>query len=80
MARKLDAPLVVGYCYRLADGRHRLVVDGTILPDRNLDEAEDVRRLTEHHVRCLERAVRRAPDHWYWVHRRWKTSPPEATT
>ena len=24
----------------------------------------------------LERWVRAHPEHWYWVHRRWKTRPP----
>lgn len=77
---RLNVPLVTAYGYRQPDGRHLLVVDPPVYPDRNLEEDVAVHRLTEHHVRRLEAAVRRAPDHYYWVHRRWKTRPPEETT
>jgi lauroyl/myristoyl acyltransferase len=26
----------------------------------------------------LEGAIRERPDHWYWIHRRWKTPPAPA--
>jgi KDO2-lipid IV(A) lauroyltransferase len=77
---RLNVPLVTCFIFRQPDGRHLAVVDPPVQPDRNLGQDEAVRRLTEHHVRCLEAAVRRAPDHYYWVHRRWKTRPPEETT
>jgi KDO2-lipid IV(A) lauroyltransferase len=39
-----------------------------------LEEAirENARRMTA----AIEEEIRRAPDHWSWVHRRWKTQPP----
>ena len=79
LAWKLDAPLLTGFIYRRPDGRHVARIDPPVEPDRNLDEDEAVRRLTEVHVRRLEAAVRRAPDHYFWVHRRWKTRPPQET-
>jgi len=33
---------------------------------------ENVRRMTA----AIEQEIRRAPDHWNWVHRRWRTQPP----
>ncbi len=72
---KLDVPLVTGHIYRRADGRHIIRADPPIYPDRSLPEEHAVRALTEHHVRRLEEAVRRAPDQYYWVHRRWKAGP-----
>lgn len=40
-------------------------------------DAEVVRIMTEINRR-LECAVRRAPEQWFWPHRRWKSSPPES--
>ncbi len=36
------------------------------------DAVGDTRRIQA----ALERAIRRDPDQWLWIHRRWKTRPP----
>jgi KDO2-lipid IV(A) lauroyltransferase len=33
--------------------------------------------ITQRFTSALERLVRMAPDQYLWVHRRWKTRPPE---
>jgi len=33
---------------------------------------ENARRVSA----AIEAEIRRAPDHWSWIHRRWKTQPP----
>lgn len=41
------------------------------------EEAEiEAHRLAELYTRKVEEYVRRHPDHWFWVHRRWRTRPP----
>jgi KDO2-lipid IV(A) lauroyltransferase len=40
------------------------------------DEQEDVRRLTAELSRSVESYVRKYPEQWLWIHRRWKTRPP----
>jgi KDO2-lipid IV(A) lauroyltransferase len=80
LAWKLRCPIITGHILRLADGRHRLVVEPPIYPDPDWDEETAVRKLTEFHVQRLDAAVRKAPDHYYWLHRRWKTRPPEEMT
>ncbi|PYS33538.1 MAG: lipid A biosynthesis acyltransferase [Acidobacteria bacterium] len=42
---------------------------------RSGDEEEDVRRLTQALTSVVEKYVRRYPDQWLWIHRRWKTRP-----
>jgi len=37
---------------------------------------EEILVNTAHFTRLLENYIRRFPDHWLWVHRRWKTRPP----
>ena len=43
---------------------------------RTGDDAADVRENTQRFTRTIENYVRRYPDQWLWVHRRWKTRPP----
>ncbi len=44
--------------------------------ERTGDEAEDVRRLTASFMASIENVVRRYPEQWLWIHKRWKTRPP----
>ena len=40
------------------------------------NEEEDVLRLTAKLSLVVEEYVRRYPDQWLWIHKRWKTRPP----
>jgi len=53
-----------------------LKVDPPLLIERTGNEQEDIRRLTQQYTRIVEDYVRRYPDQWLWIHRRWKTRPP----
>ncbi len=43
---------------------------------RRDDTEEEILANTQNFARLLEEQVRRYPDQWLWVHRRWKTRPP----
>jgi KDO2-lipid IV(A) lauroyltransferase len=77
LAWRLRSPIFTGTLRRGEDGIHRLHVEGPIVPDHNWDEETALRLLTEAHTHPLERAIRAAPEHYYWLHRRWKTPPPQ---
>jgi KDO2-lipid IV(A) lauroyltransferase len=55
--------------------RIRLIIGEPLRVERTGDEDEDVRRLTQEYTRVVEEHVRRYPDQWLWIHRRWKTRP-----
>lgn len=55
--------------------RFLLKIDRPLTVDRTGDEKEDVRRLTQSFTSVVENYVRRYPDQWLWIHRRWKTRP-----
>jgi KDO2-lipid IV(A) lauroyltransferase len=40
------------------------------------NEDEDVRKLTAKLSLIIETQIRRYPDQWLWIHKRWKTRPP----
>jgi KDO2-lipid IV(A) lauroyltransferase len=49
----------------------------TVSREGAMDEA--VLRLTAAFTARLEALIRRAPEQYFWQHRRWKTRPPEDT-
>jgi KDO2-lipid IV(A) lauroyltransferase len=55
---------------------HRIVIRPRVetihTGDRAADTAENTRRFN----RVLEEMVRARPDHWIWMHKRWRTRPP----
>jgi KDO2-lipid IV(A) lauroyltransferase len=77
LAVKAGCPLLMVFVYRQPDGSHVMKIEPAIEIDPAWDHDTAVRRLTEIHTARLEEAVREAPAMYYWVHRRWKTRPPE---
>jgi Kdo2-lipid IVA lauroyltransferase/acyltransferase len=53
-----------------------LKIDEPLAINRTGDEEQDVRCLTQLLTSVVEKYVRRYPDEWLWIHRRWKTRPP----
>jgi Kdo2-lipid IVA lauroyltransferase/acyltransferase len=43
---------------------------------RHEDPEQEIAANTQNFTRLIEEQVRAHPDHWLWVHRRWKTRPP----
>lgn len=78
-AERTGAPVFLALMHRLPGGRHRVTVEGPIPFDRTGDRDADVAAFTAKLNRELERHVREEPSSWYWIHRRWKTRPPEET-
>jgi KDO2-lipid IV(A) lauroyltransferase len=78
LARRTGCAVIFTVSVPLGDGRHQVFVEGPLeVPDTGDHEADDLafmQRLNDK----LEAWIRRHPERWYWVHRRWKTRPPAA--
>ncbi|MEJ2201842.1 MAG: lysophospholipid acyltransferase family protein [Desulfuromonadaceae bacterium] len=71
IAMKQNIPVLPAYCYRTDDFRYRIIIEPIIeLADEPDEEA--VVRNTARLTASIEQAVRRQPDQWFWVHRRWR--------
>jgi len=72
---KTGAPIVCVFITRKATGRdHEIVIEAPLEFEPTDDRAEDIRRLTAMYVARLEAWIRKHPDHWFWAHKRWKSS------
>jgi Kdo2-lipid IVA lauroyltransferase/acyltransferase len=56
-------------------GKYLIVVEKPVTFERTDDEEENVRRLTIGLTQRIESQIRRYPNQWLWVHKRWKTRP-----
>jgi KDO2-lipid IV(A) lauroyltransferase len=76
-AYRLKCPIIPCAMFRQRDGSYRIVVTEPIVADPSWDEETAVVRLTQQHTQRLENFIHQAPEQYFWVHRRWKTQPPE---
>ncbi len=73
-----DAPMLVTYCRRL-DGplRFEIGLEGIADPRDAEFASATIEDLTQWYTDRLEAIINRAPEQYWWVHRRWKGQPPE---
>lgn len=64
-----------GFMTRLPGGRHMVEVEPPLNIHSSGDEKSDISRSLQDFASILERHIRRAPDQWLWLHKRWKSSP-----
>jgi len=63
-------------CFIVRQGRRfRVMIEEPIAIMSTGDRKQDLLDITEAWSRVVESYIRRHPDHWVWMHRRWKTQP-----
>ncbi len=77
LAQKYGASLVPMYMVRTQDCMHHRLVFGPELQLESNDIRLDVETLSQHQNDRIEGFIRQYPDHWLWLHRKWKTEFPE---
>ena len=76
IALRTDAALVPGFTlWDPGLGKYRLRFDPALELIRTNDIEADVIANTQLFTKVIEDYVRRYPEQWLWVHRRWKTRP-----
>jgi len=79
LAYRARCPVMIGLIERKPGAHFRSRVVAILKPDPDAEESGEVERLTRAINDTIDAGVRRRPDHWYWLHRRWKTPPPSET-
>ncbi len=75
LAKATDAKLIPVFAIR-EGSRHRLVIEKPVelvdTGNRNADIVTNTQKWSD----VVESYIRRYPEQWVWMHRRWKTHPP----
>jgi len=70
LALRFRAIVLPVFIERLADGSHRVDVE----PE--LELTDDATAATQAMTAAIEAQIRRVPEQWVWMHRRWRRRPP----
>jgi KDO2-lipid IV(A) lauroyltransferase len=78
MADRTKAPVLPVYTFRKPDGTHHIVFEkplgfafSEVKPDDGPRE-KNIPAMTQAYTDKIEEIVRRHPEQWMWIHRRWK--------
>ena len=71
LALRTGAPVIPVFALPLPRGRYRLVYEHPVDPP-HADTPDAVREFTQRCTDVLEMYVRRHPELWLWMHRRWR--------
>jgi Kdo2-lipid IVA lauroyltransferase/acyltransferase len=74
LALRTGAPVVPVFALPLPGGRFRMVYEHAVEPPRT-DSEHAIREFTQRCTDVLEMYVRRYPELWLWMHRRWRDVP-----
>jgi KDO2-lipid IV(A) lauroyltransferase len=75
LALRTGAPVIPVFALPLPHGRYRFVYEHPVEPPRE-DSPDAIREFTQRCTDVLEMYVRRHPEMWLWMHRRWRDRDP----
>jgi Kdo2-lipid IVA lauroyltransferase/acyltransferase len=77
LALRTEAPIIPIFApWEEKRKKFAVRVEPPVSIDFTGNEDEDVRKLTAKLSLIVETQIRRYPDQWLWIHKRWKTRPP----
>ena len=79
LALRTGAPVIPVFALPLPRGRYRLIYERPVEPPL-ADAPDAVHEFTQRCTDVLEMYVRRHPDLWLWMHRRWRDQEPGSGT
>jgi KDO2-lipid IV(A) lauroyltransferase len=74
LALRTGAPVVPVFALPVGDGRYRMIYEHAVAPPEG-DGPDAIREFTQRCTDVLEMYVRRHPELWLWMHRRWRDTP-----
>jgi KDO2-lipid IV(A) lauroyltransferase len=75
---KTGAPIVPLAMFPDYNHKHQLKIFPPIMPQQFSNDPDGQQKLTARYTTILENLIRKQPEQWFWLHRRWKTQPADA--
>lgn len=75
LTQRLNTPVLPCFTVRKPNGRHRVIIEKYMLFQEPPAGQDAIAYNTQLYTDIIERYIRRHPDHWIWMHKRWKTQP-----
>ena len=75
LALRTGVPLVPAFIVRNDRGGHTILVEPPMHLVRTGDDQKDILVNAMRAAKIIERTIRRYPDQWMWMHRRWQHQP-----
>lgn len=76
LAMRYDVPILVGYGRRVGQRfQFEMSPERIIYPHEWADKDDAPRWITQEFTRALESSIRRWPEQYLWIHRRWRDRP-----
>jgi len=70
------APVLPAFMVRQGEtSRHQITILPVIDVPVSRNRSDSIREYTQAFTSVIESMIRQYPDHWNWIHRRWKTRP-----
>ena len=72
IADRTGAPVVPAYTFRKPNGQHVMVFEEPMAFLDHGPREQNIAVMTQSYTDKIEAIIRRHPDQWMWIHRRWK--------
>ncbi|OGS34885.1 MAG: hypothetical protein A2474_07855 [Elusimicrobia bacterium RIFOXYC2_FULL_34_12] len=69
-----DLPVVMGFCIRKPEKIRHKIKFVTLDFRKSGNNEKDIELFTLKYTQILEGFIKKYPDHWFWFHKRWKTT------
>lgn len=74
-ALKTGAAILPSFIIRQPDGSHQAIIEPPLTIERCDDKEKELVVNTQNYTKIIESYIRKYPEQWIWMHKRWKTRP-----
>ncbi|MFH1223788.1 MAG: lysophospholipid acyltransferase family protein [Pseudomonadota bacterium] len=77
-AQRTQAPVIPVVNYRRSDGSFDLILYPDVGFEKTGTDRENIKRNTQRYSNIIEEFIKKHPEQWIWVHKRWKSVKEDA--